>query len=76
MTPLIDFSALTSVIVAGVLLGAGLPGLFAVGVKALVPRGGATQVGAGRKTLAYLCFAICALAILAGVAFLAYGGHS
>ena len=76
MSPLIDFSALSSVVIAGVVLGAGLPALFAVGVKALVPRGGATEVGAGYKTIAYLCFGICALAILGGVAFLAYGGHS
>lgn len=76
MSQLIDFSALTSVIVAGILLGAGLPALFAVGVKSLVPASGATQPSPVRKIFAYVCFGICALAILGGVAFLAYGGHS
>ncbi len=76
MNSLIDFSALSSVVIAGVVLGAGLPALFAVGVRALVPVAGATAPTLGRKSFAYACFGICALAILGGVAFLAYGGHA
>ncbi len=76
MSSIVDVNALLSVVVAGVVLGAGLPALFAVGVKTLTPAVGATQVALSRKLLAGLCFGVCALAVLGGVAFLAYGGHS
>lgn len=76
MSSLIDVNALLSVVVAGIVLGAGLPALFAVGVKTLTLPAGSTELALGRKLAAGLCFGICALAILGGVAFLAYGGHS
>jgi hypothetical protein len=36
----IDLNALWKIVVVGLLMGAGLPALFAVGLRALVPRGG------------------------------------
>lgn len=69
------FEALWQVLVAGVVLGAGLPAVFALGIKALgtgrtVAADGATYTTppttAGRVGSTVL-FAICVLAILFGV---------
>lgn len=57
------------VLLAGLILGAGLPVIFAVGIRALAfGSGGEAEVGGGRphpvgRLLAVLCFA----AVLAGV---------
>lgn len=76
MSSIVDVNALLSVVVAGVVLGAGIPALFAVGVKTLTLPAGSTELALSRKVVAGLCFAACALAVLGGVVFLAYGGHS
>lgn len=76
MSSIVDVNALLSVVVAGVVLGAGIPALFAVGVKTLTLPAGSTELALSRKVAAGLCFGICALAILGGVVFLAYGGHA
>jgi len=75
---MIEWEALGSVLVAGLILGAGLPALFALGVKMLTPvtADGVQYVSPVRRSLGYLCFAICILAVALGVVFLALGGHS
>lgn len=58
------------VLIAGLLLGAGIPAIFALGIRALaIGANGAedakpTALG---RTLAYLCFAVVILGILAGI---------
>ncbi|WP_194924755.1 hypothetical protein [Catenulispora pinisilvae] len=74
MNSWINLNALWKIVVIGLLMGAGLPALFAVGLRALVPRGGTvggTEAGAAAspallgKLIAGLCFA----AILAAMAW-------
>jgi hypothetical protein len=66
----INLDALWKIVVIGVLLGAGLPALFAVGLRALSPaEGGTVRAGGGvaGKALAGLCFAIVLAAIAWGI---------
>ena len=69
------FEALWQVLVAGVILGAGLPAVFALGIKALgtgrtLAADGATYdeppTGAGRAGSTVL-FAVCVAAVLFGI---------
>lgn len=69
------FEALWQVLVAGIILGAGLPAVFALGIKALgtgrtLAADGATYTdpptGAGRAGSTIL-FAICVAAVLFGI---------
>lgn len=73
------------VLVAGLLLGAGLPTLFAFGIRAMAyGTGGAAEVHAeGQpaaaphplgRALAYLCFAIVVIAALLGIAYIVATG--
>ncbi|MEU7906821.1 hypothetical protein [Actinoplanes sp. NPDC049118] len=70
------------VLLAGVLLGAGLPILFALGVRALAyGAGGDAEPGApGRAArpigtaAGYLLFGIVVLGVLLGIAFIVAGG--
>ncbi len=78
-TSWINLDALWKIIVVGLLLGAGLPALFAVGLRALSPAASATvatESGAGAapasasllgRVIAVLCFAIVLAAIGWGV---------
>jgi hypothetical protein len=76
-TSWINLDALWKIIVVGLLLGAGLPALFAVGLRALSPassvtvepESGAASAGASLfgKVIAVLCFAIVLAAIGWGV---------
>ena len=50
MNSWINLNALWKIVVIGLLAGAGLPALFAVGLRALAPRGAAEQGGAGTGT--------------------------
>lgn len=77
-------SGVWPVLVFGILLGAGLPAIFALGLKAGSPTSTAssdgttaalTPVGTGRKVLAGLCFGIVALAVVTGIVFLIATGH-
>ncbi|GEM_PF-4737054 len=76
----IEWSALLSVALAGIVIGAGLPTLFAIGTRMFTPQvseaGAPLPITTGRKAIGYLCFGICIAAIVAGVFFLAAGGHS
>jgi len=73
--------ALWQVALAGVLLGAGLPALFALGVRSLntnrvvaVGGGDATSVpSAAGRAGAVLCFTVCALAVLFGIVVIVFG---
>lgn len=76
---MIEWTALGQVALAGVILGAGIPALFALGTLMLSNEdsdGNPVVVTAGRKAIAYVCFGICVAAVIVGVVFLAAGGHS
>ena len=75
------FSELATVMVVALVLGAGVPALFALGMRATtmgrtVSADGHTEVGtmsvAGR-VLSLLCFGIVVLAVLLGIAFIIAG---
>jgi len=78
MQSFVEWGALANILLFGVLLGAGLPTLFAVGVKILAGTGSHEDSGQTKTShlvLAWTCFAICVLAIGGAIAFLAAGGH-
>jgi hypothetical protein len=69
------------VLLAGLLLGAGLPVLFALGVRSLAYGAGGAEPGAsapgGRpigKLIGYALFAIVVLGVLLGIAYIVAGG--
>lgn len=68
-------SDLLQVILAGLVLGAGLPALFAVGIRLSVPAANSTTqvVPAWRKGLAALCFAVIIGAIILGIMWITKG---
>ena len=77
------FESLWQVLVAGIILGAGLPALFALGIKAIgsgrtLAADGATYTtpptGAGRAGSTVL-FAICAAAVLFGIVVIVFGSQ-
>lgn len=76
------FESLWQVLVAGILLGAGLPAVFALGIRALgtgrtLAADGATYTsaptGAGRAGSTVL-FAVCVAAVLFGIFLIVAGG--
>ncbi|MEV6206271.1 hypothetical protein [Kitasatospora sp. NPDC051914] len=74
MNSWINLEALWKIIVVGLLAGAGLPALFAIGVRALNPparAGGATaghsSAGPLGRTVAAVCFAVVLAAIGWGI---------
>jgi hypothetical protein len=64
------------VLLAGLVLGAGLPALFAAGVRATAHGGGGSgpAPAAWGKPVGYLCFALVAVAVLLGIAFIVASG--
>jgi len=70
------------VVLAGLLLGAGLPAVFALGVRfAAAGSGGSggspgasAQVGGGYRALSVLCFAAVALAVALGITVVVASG--
>ena len=65
------------VLVAGLLLGAGVPAVFSLGVRALAMGGAAQEGGRIRpigKALGVLCFGIVVLAIGLGITFIVASG--
>ncbi|MEZ2121730.1 MULTISPECIES: hypothetical protein [unclassified Corynebacterium] len=71
-------SDLLQVILAGLVLGAGLPALFAVGVRLASPSavdtiGGTRPVPVWRKGLAGLCFAVIIASIVLGILWITKG---
>ena len=73
--------ALWQVALAGVLLGAGLPALFALGVRSLnanrvVAVGGTdatSSPSAAGRAGAIVCFVICAVAVVFGIVVIIFG---
>ena len=91
MSGIIEWDALGQVVLVGLLVGAGVPALFALGLRLLtLPARAAVVVDAGgthdgdttgaapglaRRLGGYLCLALCVAAIVTGLAFLVSGGH-
>jgi hypothetical protein len=76
MQPFVEWGALANILVFGLLVGAGLPTLYAIGVRAL----DSSSRASGRavtlyKWGAYACFAVVVVVILGALAFIAAGGH-
>lgn len=74
--------ALWQVLVVGLVLGAGLPALFAIGVKALNtgrvvvttgPDGEVTKASTAGAVTAAICFALCVLAVAFGIVVIVWG---
>ena len=77
------FDALWQVVLAGLILGAGLPALFAFGMRALAANRPLTAdgttftappTGAGRAG-AVICFGVCILAVLFGIVVIVFGSQ-
>jgi len=76
-----SLDALWQVALVGLVVGAGLPALFAVGVRSLnsgrvltAGAGGTTSApSAAGRAGAYVCFGICIAAVLFGIVVIVYG---
>lgn len=78
MSKYIEWGALANILVVGLVVGAGLPALFAVGVRALAGPGSHDADGRRSPTrvaLAVACFAVIIVAVAGAIAFIAAGGH-
>ncbi len=78
MSQYVNWSALANVVLVGLMVGAGLPALFAVGVRALAgPVRTTTLVGVPRHSvaLALASFGAVVTAIVVAVALIVSGGH-
>ena len=84
MNQWIDLKSLWEIVVIGLLAGAGLPALFAIGMRALATTGkgqprpaGSELVGGNRagSTVAALCFLIVLGAIGYGIYIIVASGH-
>lgn len=90
MSQYIEWSALGQVVVAGLLVGAGLPAMFALGLKLLAPAVPAAEaatlsdatsaaepvrLAGARIAGAVACFAVVGLALAFGIVKLVAGGH-
>lgn len=78
MSDYIKWRALADVVVVGLIVGAGLPALFALGVRALAGPG--SRNAAGRRSrvhvaLAVACLAVVLAAIATAIVIIAGGGH-
>ncbi len=65
------------VLLAGLVLGAGVPAMFSLGIRALAMGGAAQEGGRIRpigRTLGILCFGIVVLAIALGITFIVASG--
>lgn len=77
------FDALWQVLLVGLLLGVGLPALFALGVRALNSGRQLVSVGPAGDEItkpsaagiagAVICFGVCVLAVLFGILVIVYG---
>lgn len=78
MSEYIEWGALAQVVIVSLVVGAGLPALFAVGVRLLAGDGARGSDGAvpqWRKVGAVAAFATVAIAIAVAVTVIAAGGH-
>lgn len=71
MTLLTDtLDSLWKVVAVGLLLGAGLPALFALGIRSLAADSGSSGSTIAGRIGATVCFAIIIVAVAAGILFL------
>jgi hypothetical protein len=68
--------SLGEVVVIALLLGAGLPLIYAVGVRfwsmeTVTAEGGTVRRNPAAQAIAYLCFAIVVVAVVAGILYIA-----
>ena len=78
-----ELAALWQVLTVGLLLGAGLPTLFALGIKSLNtnrvlvvaggPEGDVTKPSTTGTIGGVVCFAVCVLAVLFGIVVIIWG---
>lgn len=68
------FGALWQVVVVGLLLGAGLPAIFAMGVRASDTAGQRESAAArvSERAFAFACFALVLAAVIGGLGLLTY----
>jgi hypothetical protein len=79
----INLTAVFQIIVAGLIIGAGLPALFSLGVRmnaegvGVVSHNGATEKNPALAALSWVIFAIVFVAVVIGVLFIArdFIGH-
>jgi len=78
MTDYVEWGALARIVVPGLVLGAGLPTLFAVGVRALAGPGSKTDAGRrppARVAIAAASLAVVVAAIVTAIIIIGTGGH-
>jgi hypothetical protein len=78
MSDYVKWGALADVVVGGLIVGAGLPALFAVGVRALAGPGSRDETGRRaplRVAAGVTCFAIVVAAVTVAIVIIASGGH-
>ena len=76
MSQYIEWGALLNIVIFGVIIGAGLPMVYAVGVRALDASAKATGSSATvRKVGAYASFGVVVAAIVFAIGFIIAGGH-
>jgi len=78
MSRFVEWGALAEVLVVGLIIGAGLPALFAIGVRALAGPG-SRDAGGHRSpfhiAIGVTCFAIVVAAITLAIVIIASGHH-
>jgi len=81
MSGFIEWGALAQVVVAGLVVGAGIPAVFALGLRLLsVPDGESPDGVVARPSLArriggLTCLVVVVAAVAAGIVLLVSGGH-
>jgi hypothetical protein len=78
MSEYVNWNALANVVVVGLIVGAGLPTLFAFGVRALAGPGSRDQ--SGRRPATHIAMAVASFgtvlaAIVVAVVLIVTGGH-
>ena len=79
MSEFIEWSALGNVVFVGILVGAGLPALFALGVRAIASDSARDENGhipLIRRLVAWISFGVAIAASFAGISLLVVGGHA
>nr|WP_269329405.1 hypothetical protein [Kineosporia babensis] len=71
-----ELQAIWRILLISLLLGAGLPALFALGIRALAltPEGSDSPASPGARVLGYTCFAVVVLVVLLGIALIVASG--
>lgn len=78
MNEFVEWGSLLNVFIFGLLVGAGVPAVYALGVRAIKnvdARDKNRHLPVWRKAVAVLCFGLCVAVVVTGVVFIAAGGH-